>query len=85
MCTLDIRENFFGEAVGKTFVKVVCSEKKAIEIYQTKINCSAHKKNTFQKNFAHTFFLHFKIPKVSKKVGFTCVPLLKIDIFVPQI
>ena len=59
-----------------------------MKIYQNKINCSAHKKNTFEKNFALTFFLHFKTPKVSKKVGLTCVLLIIkffIFLFKPQI
>ena len=39
-------------------------------------------------NFAQHFFLHFKIPKVSKKVGSTCaLVIIKISIFLfkPQI
>ena len=50
-----------------------------MKIYQTKIDCSAHKKNTFQKNFAHTFFLYFKILNVSKNwvTIYTCAPNYK--------
>ena len=55
ICTLDMWKNFFGEAVRQLSS---CSKwKKAIKIHhQTKIDCSAHKKNTFQNNFAQTSF-----------------------------
>ena len=69
---------------GKNFWDIHQSYSKwkpAIKIGQTKTNCRAHKKILFTK-MLRTLFSYILKYKVSKKVDFTCLPLIiKIFIF----